>query len=112
LTILVYTMGKYWQHTTTDLLIKIGENLKQMRLNANISQTDFAERSGLSRQTISNIENGSNSTLETLIIYLRQLNKLDELEHLFTAQEAVISPIELMKLKEKSKKERASKKKK
>ena len=58
----------------------LGQRLKNRRLDRNISQAEAAERSGLSRRTITAIENGEGCTLASLIALLRGLNSLDTLD--------------------------------
>jgi transcriptional regulator with XRE-family HTH domain len=60
---------------------ELGKRLKAHRLDLNLSQEQIATRSGLSRRTITAIENGEGSTLTTLIALLRALNALDTLEN-------------------------------
>ncbi|MFT6576290.1 MAG: transcriptional regulator with XRE-family HTH domain [Akkermansiaceae bacterium] len=57
---------------------KIGKNLKAFRLARNLSQQQLSEKAGLSRRTITSIENGQGSTLATLIRIVRALDQ----EHL------------------------------
>lgn len=46
---------------------KLGENLKKIRIEKNITQTDLAEKLGVDKSFISNIENGKNNpTLSTI----------------------------------------------
>ncbi|MFM2198717.1 MAG: hypothetical protein RLZZ505_2149 [Verrucomicrobiota bacterium] len=59
---------------------QLGKRLRNRRLDLNISQEQAAERSGLSRRTITAIENGEGCTLTSLIALLRGLNSLDTLE--------------------------------
>lgn len=59
---------------------ELGKRLKARRLEMNLSQNQVAKRSGLSRRTITTIENGGGSTLTTLIALLRALQALDTLE--------------------------------
>lgn len=60
---------------------ELGKRLKDHRLDLNLSQEEIATRSGLSRRTITAIENGEGSTLSTLIAMLRAMNALDTLEN-------------------------------
>ncbi len=60
---------------------ELGKRLKAHRLDRNLSQAVVAIRSGLSRRTITAIENGEGSTLTTLIAVLRVLDALDTLEN-------------------------------
>lgn len=59
---------------------EIGERLRNHRLDRNISQKETAERSGLSRRTITAIENGEGCTLTSLIALLRGLDSLHTLD--------------------------------
>lgn len=59
---------------------ELGNRLKERRIDLNLTQDDIASRSGLSRRTITAIENGEGSTLGTFIALLRALNALDALE--------------------------------
>ncbi|MES2439404.1 MAG: helix-turn-helix transcriptional regulator [Verrucomicrobiota bacterium] len=77
---------------------ELGKRLKSHRLDLNLSQEETAKRSGLSRRTITAIENGEGSTLTTLIALLRALNALDTLESFLP--DPGISPIAMMKLQE------------
>lgn len=70
---------------------ELGKRLKEHRLDLNLSQEEVAARSGLSRRTITAIENGEGSTLTTLIALLRALNALDTLENFLP--DPGISPI-------------------
>jgi transcriptional regulator with XRE-family HTH domain len=54
---------------------KIGKNLKAFRLARNLSQQQLSEKAGLSRRTITSIENGQGSTLATLIRIVRALDQ-------------------------------------
>jgi transcriptional regulator with XRE-family HTH domain len=66
--------------SNTQIEQQLGERLRNRRLDLNISQEQAAERSGLSRRTITAIENGEGCTLTSLIALLRGLNSLDTLE--------------------------------
>ncbi|MEM1084198.1 MAG: helix-turn-helix transcriptional regulator [Verrucomicrobiota bacterium] len=81
---------------------ELGKRLKRRRLELNLSQTELAERSGLSRRTITGIERGEGSTLSTLLAVLRALYSLEVLDHFLP--DTGISPIALLKLKEEPRK--------
>jgi len=66
--------------SNTQIEKELGERLKNRRLDLNISQEKAAELSGLSRRTITAIENGEGCTLTSLIALLRGLNSLDTLD--------------------------------
>ena len=77
---------------------ELGKRLKNRRLERNFSQTELAERSGISRRTITAIEHGEGSTLTTLIALLRALNALDTLEGFLP--DPGPSPMALIRLQE------------
>lgn len=83
---------------------EIGERLKQARLNADLTQSDVAKHTNLSRNTIVHAEQG-NVKLENLIAIMGTLNLTPNLD-LFLPQQK-ISPIELSKLQGR-KRQRAS----
>jgi transcriptional regulator with XRE-family HTH domain len=88
----------------TAIVSKIGEFIKKERLNSNKTQAQLAEEAGISRWTISQIENGEAITMISLIQIMRALNILHLLEIFSFKQE--ISPIELAKL-DQNKRQRA-----
>ena len=73
------------------LLKVIGQKVKQLRLGANMSQKALAERCGLSDFSISQIENGKNTSVLSLLMVLRALNALNMLYRFF--EEEPMSPI-------------------
>ena len=89
---------------------EICRNLKQIRLNKNISQSELANLSGLNRVTISRMEAGRAATLLTIIQVLRALDRLEILNAFITDPE--ISPIQLLKQKETQRQKASPKKKK
>lgn len=79
--------------TDNAILHQIGQKMKEERLAQNISQRKLAEMSGMSNFSISQMESGHNTSLLSLIMVLRALNRLDVLNELF--QEPTISPMAL-----------------
>lgn len=75
----------------------VGERVKSSRLRQNISQEEVASRAGLSTVTVSRLETGKGSSLETLIKVLQVLKEDPWLELL--AQDAGFSPIEQFHMK-------------
>jgi DNA-binding XRE family transcriptional regulator len=64
------------------IMEELGNRIQQYRLKLNISQADLANRVGLARKTITNLETGRGATLETLISVLRGLGLLHNLSQL------------------------------
>jgi transcriptional regulator with XRE-family HTH domain len=80
----------------------LGAQLKQMRLNSNLTQQQLSGMSGLSRSTISEIENKGWGTMTSFVQILRALQKLELFNYFST--EALVSPIQIAKLKGKVRK--------
>jgi putative transcriptional regulator len=78
------------------ILAELGDRLRQLRLNADISQEALAEATGLSRKTVQNAESGENCSMDTLVRMLRGLNALDQLENFMPAPGP--SPMQMAKL--------------
>jgi len=81
-----------WYSMSDPAIIKeLGQQLKRLRLKANLTQQDLSDRSGLFRSTISEIENGRISSILSLIQILRGLNQL-ELLNPFVSPD-IVSPL-------------------
>jgi len=85
--------------TTSDsaLLKDLGERLKAERLRQNVTQGVLAERTGLARKTIVNVEAGKGGSLGTLVALLRGLGRLDALDGILP--DSGLSPIQLSDLR-------------
>ena len=68
------------------------KKLERIRLLKNISQAKLAEAAGVSRRTISRMENGEGISLDTFIRVMQALNLTDQLTAMLPNSE--IRPIE------------------
>lgn len=100
-------INEIYSQSDFDLINKIGQQLKNIRLEQNLTQAMVARESGIDRTTLSLIEKGNVTSLLTIIQILRTLNKLELLEPFFL-NAPQISPIKMAKLNTKQRK-RASK---
>ena len=88
---------------TDDMVIQaIGEYVRSVRLERNMTQEQLGERAGVHRTTVRDLELGKRSTLLTLIQVLRSLDQLQTLKHFKASKE--LNPIELAKLEAKQRK--------
>lgn len=89
----------------------IGDFVRHHRLQQNITQKILAEKAGINRTTLSDLELGKRCQLITLIQVLRILNKLHVFESFEVKQQ--ISPIKLaeMEMKKRQKASRQNKNK-
>ena len=79
------------------VLKEVGARVRRERLNQNMTQVAVAQRAGVSRRVILDLEKGKGCGLGAFIEILRALNKLDQLNALLP--DPVISPLQLAKLK-------------
>lgn len=82
--------------TDNTIIEKIGENIKRLRLEHNITQKELAGSAGIAISSVAALERGENISLKTLIPLLRVLNSLHLLSDLL--KEPEISPIAYAKL--------------
>ncbi len=79
------------------IVTELGSYLRQIRLQQNLTQQQLAEKAGLSRSAISEMENGKTATsLLTIIQVLRALQQLHLLDSWKVAGQ--ISPLLVAKL--------------
>ena len=91
-----------------EIIKEIGLRIKQIRLQHDLTQQKLSEETGLSVSTISLIEKGKSTTLDTLIRILLRLNRINELESVFRVSENLELRHEFEKAKKKSRRKRAS----
>lgn len=84
-------MADIYELTDNAIMAQIGLKLKEERVARNISQKELARTCGLSMFSISQIENGHNTSLLSLIMILRALERLDILNDLFAEKQ--LSPV-------------------
>jgi transcriptional regulator with XRE-family HTH domain len=96
--------------TEQEILKEIGERLKKIRLQHNLTQKDMSEDVGLSVSTISLMEQGKSTTTESLIRILSRLNRIKDLESVFRVGENLELKLKFEKAKLKTERKRASKK--
>ena len=75
----------------------LGDRFARRRLNRNMTQQALAYEAGVSRKTISHLENGTPVTTVNLVRVLRALGEHRTLDNMLP--HAPISPLELMKLR-------------
>ena len=96
------------QMTDKGVLAEIGRRIRQKRLNKNMTHNELVEQTGLSRATISKIEKGDSASFLNIVMILRALDAIDQLD-LFLPS-TLVDPAAIAKF-EGHKRQRASKKK-
>ncbi|MFK5883431.1 MAG: helix-turn-helix transcriptional regulator [Candidatus Izemoplasma sp.] len=96
--------------TEPEILKEIGNRLKKIRVQHNLTQKELSQEVGLSVSTISLIEKGKSTSVESLIRILIRLNRIKDLESVFRIGENLELKLKFEKAKLKSERQRASKK--
>ena len=78
----------------------ISSRLKKRRIDSRLKVTDLAERVGVSRNTISKLENGGNVSISHLLKTMKVLGILNQIDNFLPEPE--ISPRDIVKLKKKT----------
>ncbi len=80
-----------------ELEISLGKSVKSLRLLKNWDRQTLCDRAGVSLNALKNLENGTGSTVKTLILVVRSLGKLDWLAAL--APQITINPLHMVRNK-------------
>jgi len=75
----------------------LGEQMRALRLRANLDQITLAERAGIGLTALKNLESGKGATVKTLIKALRGLDRAAWLSSL--APPVSVSPLQMLKAK-------------
>lgn len=87
------------------MLVEVGDSIRKLRLQRNLSQGVVAERSGISFGAYRNIESGQGASLRSFLAVCRTLGKTDWLR---TLPPPMISPMEILKRESRPARQRAS----
>lgn len=93
-------------HMSNQVIKKeIGQRIKRMRINAGITQEAMAEKTGLSIHAIGNIESGKGVSFDALLMVLRVLHMLENVNSF--VPEIPLDPEDIVKLGKKRERVRA-----
>ncbi len=96
----------------TQVVERLGQELRRMRLERNLSQAEVARRAGLDRTTVVKLEAGRAATLLTVVQVLRAMDKLEVLDGFH--EEPQLTPYQVVEQQSKylkKQRKRASRKK-
>ena len=83
--------------TPEDVEAALGRRLEELRLSKNRNQTQVAEEAGVSRRTITRLENGGGVSLDTFIRVMRALGVADRFQSLLP--DPAIRPIDRVRFR-------------
>jgi transcriptional regulator with XRE-family HTH domain len=81
--------------TPAELQEVLGQRLRALRLDRELTQFDVAEKAGTSLRTIQKLERGEGSTVETLVRFLKAVGGADAFDAI--GPEPTVSPIAILK---------------
>ena len=88
------------------ILAEVGTAMRQLRLQRNLTQQVVAGRSGVSFNTVGNLEQGKGASLRSFLAICRTLGKVDWIKTL--PPPMGMSPMEMLKRLDKPVRQRAS----
>lgn len=80
-----------------DIEAELGRRLEELRLSQNRNQTQIAQEAGVSRRTITRLENGEGVSLDTFIRVMAALGVADRLQMLLP--DPAVRPVDRVRLK-------------
>ncbi|MBL0427830.1 helix-turn-helix domain-containing protein [Ramlibacter alkalitolerans] len=80
--------------TADEICSELGSRLRAVRLSLNLQQADVAAKAGVSRGTVSTLENKGQSTLASFIRIVYALGLEDQLQELFILKAHSIAEME------------------
>lgn len=80
--------------TSEEICQELGKRIRAKRMMLNLTQPEVAQRAGVSKGTVSNIENRGQGTLESLVRVLQALGLTQELQPLFQSRPTSIAQLE------------------
>jgi len=86
--------------TNEEILLEFGAMLKQRRINANLTQQEFADAIGISKDQLSKIERTGKTTTTSLISISRKYNLLQQLLDVYKLPE--LTPMQKYEIEQKT----------
>jgi len=81
--------------TTAEIQGSLGERIRDLRIRVGLSQLETAEKANIGVRAIHNLENGTGTTLDTLVRVLRALGAEDDLRAI--APMPSVSPMQVLR---------------
>ncbi len=81
------------RRTTDEWLVRIGAQVRAVRIGLGLDQDELARRASVSRGSVSALENGGGSSLSTLVKIAKVLN-LDDWMDGIAPDESIASPLQ------------------
>jgi len=85
----------YFKKLDGEIIVEVGEKLRQLRINKKFTQEELAQIVGVNRRLIGEIEAGKGTSLLVFIKILKTFNKTDKLLEIL--ESSSISPRDMFR---------------
>jgi transcriptional regulator with XRE-family HTH domain len=89
-----------YAETDEEIILEIGKRLRQKRINNNLTQQEFADAIGISKDQLSKIERTGKTSLATLVAVTRKFNLLQQLLVVYETPD--LTPIQKYEIEQKT----------
>jgi len=89
-----------YARTDDEVVLELGKRLKQRRINNNLTQQEFADAIGISKNHLSKIERTGKSSMTTLVAISRKFSLLQQLLAVYEVPE--LSPMQKYEIEQKT----------
>lgn len=79
-------------NTPEELEEKLGQQIRNLRILRNLTQSELAERAGVAMNAVKRLESGQTSTTKSLVKVLKVLNRTEWLDTL--APQVTVNPLQ------------------
>jgi len=86
--------------TDDEILQELGKRLKQKRINNNLTQQEFADAVGISKDQLSKVERTGKTTMTTLVAISRKFNLLQQLLAIYETPD--LTPMQKYEIEQKT----------
>jgi transcriptional regulator with XRE-family HTH domain len=94
------SINPIYAKTNEKILLEFGAMLKQRRINANLTQQEFADAIGISKDQLSKIERTGRTTMNSLVAISRKFNLLQQLLDVYKSPE--LTPMQKYEIEQKT----------
>ena len=89
-----------YSKTDDEILRELGKSLKKRRINSNLTQQEFADAIGISKDQLSKVERTGKTSMATLVAISRKLNLLQQLLAIYETPD--LTPIQKYEIEQKT----------
>ena len=93
-------INPFYAQTDEEILLELGKRLKQRRINNNLTQQEFADAVGISKDQLSKVERTGKTTVATLVAISLKFNLLEQLLAIYETPD--LTPMQKYEIEQKT----------